>query len=136
MSYCTQDDMVARFSEEEIIRLTDHGGLTGAIVPDVLNRSIDDAAGEIDGYLTVRYTLPLPTVPAMLVQISCDIARYYLYDDLATEQVRLRYEDARKRLEGIAKGLVNLGLPAPDSAQEDSLVEFHSGGQVFTGGGF
>jgi phage gp36-like protein len=136
MSYATLPDMIGRFGEEELIRLTDRDRTAGAVVEDVLDRALADADGEINGYLAVRYALPLPSVPVMLVQIACDIARYYLYDDQATEQVRQRYEDAISRLKGIVKGLVNLALPAPESTVEDDLVEFSSDRQVFRGGGF
>lgn len=136
MPYCTRDDLVTRFGEEEIIRLTDHDNSVGAVVDAVLDQAIADATGEIDGYIAVRHSLPLPQVPAMLVQIACDIARYYLYEDHAHEQVRERYEDARRRLEGIAAGKIHLGLPEPAGSREDSLAEFHSGRHEFKGGGW
>lgn len=136
MPYCTRDDMVVRFGEEEIIRLTDHDNSTGVVVDDVLNRALEDAAGEIDGYIAVRHSLPLPQVPAMLIQIACDIARYYLYEDHAHDQVRERYEDARRRLEGIAAGRIHLGLPEPAGSNEAGLAHFVSGRNEFKGGGW
>lgn len=118
MAYATLADLIARFGEEEITQRTDR---VNAGTPDaaIAARALDDASAEIDGYLATRYQLPLPTVPAMLARIACDIARYRLWEDLASPEVRQRYEDARRLLESISRGVVSLGLPAnlPPAAQ-------------------
>jgi phage gp36-like protein len=113
--YATQADMEARFGVDELTQLTDR---VGAGVPDaaIVARSLADADAEIDGYLATRYALPLATVPSMLARIACDIARYRLWEDRASEEVRRRYEDARRILESIAKGMVSLGLPEANAA--------------------
>ncbi|MCR6494794.1 DUF1320 family protein [Thermomonas sp. S9] len=49
---------------------------------------LDDAQAEIDGYIASRYKLPLPTVPAALARIACDVARYRLWEDVASDDVR------------------------------------------------
>lgn len=115
MGYATKQNLIDRFGQEELIQLTDRAN-AGAIDDTVLNQAIADADAEIEGYLPGRYTLPLASVPPVLTRIACDVARYHLYDDHATEQVRTRYEDARKLLEGIASGKVQLGLPASAGA--------------------
>jgi phage gp36-like protein len=46
--------------------------------------------------------LPLPTVPAVLTRITCDIARYRLWEDRASDEVRRRYDDAVKLLTHIS----------------------------------
>lgn len=111
MSYATQADMEARYGLDELVARTDRNAV-GAVDATVLNRALADADAEIDGYLAARYALPLPTVPAMLARIACDIARYRLWEDLASDEVRRRYEDARRLLEAISRGTVSLGLPA------------------------
>lgn len=115
MGYATKQNLIDRFGQEELIQLTDRGN-TGAIDDTVLNQALADADAEIEGYLVGRYALPLVSVPPVLTRIACDVARYHLYDDHATEQVRVRYEDVRKLLEGIASGKVQLGLPASAGA--------------------
>ncbi len=110
MGYAVKQNMIDRFGSEELIQLTDRAN-TGAIDDVVLGQALADADAEINGYLVSRYVLPLASVPPLLMRIACDVARYHLYDDHATEQVRVRYEDARKLLEGIASGRVQLGLP-------------------------
>ncbi len=111
MAYATQADMEARFGLEELVARTDRNA-TGAVDATVLNRALSDADAEIDGYLATRYRLPLPTVPAVLARIACDIARYRLWEELASDEVRRRYEDARRLLEALSRGTVSLGLPA------------------------
>jgi phage gp36-like protein len=115
MPYAAQADLEARFGADELTQLTDR---VGAGVPDagIVARALADADAEIDGYLASRYALPLATVPPVLARIACDIARYRLWEDRASEEVRLRYEDARRTLESIAKGQVSLGLPAANAA--------------------
>lgn len=115
MPYATQADLEARFGTDELTQLTDR---VGAGIPDaaIVARALADADAEIDGYLASRYALPLATVPPVLARIACDIARYRLWEDRASEEVRLRYEDARRLLESIARGQVSLGLPAASAA--------------------
>lgn len=113
MTYALEQDMVDRFGTEELITLTDRDGSAGAIVTSVLDLALSDADDEINGYLTARYEFPLPTVPSVLVRLACDIARYRLYADLSTEEVRNRYKDSITLLTQISKGIVGLGLPVP-----------------------
>jgi len=107
MSYCTQQDMIERFGEEEIIQLTDVANI-GVIDRVVLDNAIADATAEIDSYLTA-YTLPLATIPAKFTRLACDIARYFLYDDVATDEVEKRFDIATEYLKLIATGKIVLG---------------------------
>lgn len=121
MTYATQQDLIDRYGEEEIVQLTDRADPPqGAIDATAVTRALEDASHEIDGYLAARYTLPLTTTPQVLVRLACDIARYRLYDDRATEAVTQRYRDAVRFLEAIARGQVNLGLDASAQAPATS----------------
>jgi len=115
MTYATQADLEARFGADELTQLTDR---IGSGLPDasIIARALADADAEIDGYLASRYALPLAIVPTALARIACDIARYRLWEDRASEEVRRRYEDARRLMESIAKGMVSLGLPEASAA--------------------
>lgn len=66
MAYATVEDMVVRYGEIEMIRLsTRDDALPESIDGARVNRILDDAAAVIDGYLRVRYALPLaPTATA------------------------------------------------------------------------
>ncbi len=108
MSYATLADFVAAFGESEATELTDN---VGAGVPNPATYAVAaaDADAEIDSHLAGRYVLPLSPVPRLIVRIALDIARYRLWRDHASDEVRRRYEDARRLLEAIAAGKVRLG---------------------------
>lgn len=131
MTYATQQDMIDRFAQTELVELTDRSN-TGNIDTTVLNRSLSDADVLIDGYLQGRYTLPLVTVPKVLSLYAGDIARYLLYDNQAPEQVEKRYDDAIKFLQQVAQGKITLGLSAAgESPAEADGAQMESGGSVF-----
>lgn len=116
MMYATVTDLVERFSEREVIELTDLENV-GQIDQAVANRALTDATAEIDGYLATRYRLPIAeAAPRMLSLLCTDIARFRLQTGVSTEQARERYEDAVATLKGIARGEINLPLQAPPSA--------------------
>jgi phage gp36-like protein len=131
MPYATLQHLVERFSEHELIRISDREN-TGAIDADVVAGKLADADAEIDGYLAGRYTLPLTTVPEALRRIACDVARYHLYDDRVTEAVQKRYDDAIKFLRMVAKGEVQLGVDTGGTAPVVSAgPQYYEGDQVF-----
>jgi phage gp36-like protein len=120
--YAQVDDLVSRFGQAEIVQLTDRATPpAGAIDNAVAQRALTDADAEIDAYIASIYTLPLSSVPPVLSRIACDIARYRLWDDQAPEEVRSRYEDARRLLEAIAAGRVTL-----TTSQSAGTVQYHA----------
>lgn len=132
--YCAADEMTNRFSEEELIQLTDKDGSVGAIVTEVLEQSIADASATIDGYIGGRYQLPLSSVPSILHRLCCDIARYFLYDDQLGEehQATKRYESAIKYLEQVSNGKVQLGITQTSERPKTTATALmQSGGSVF-----
>jgi phage gp36-like protein len=131
MPYCAKQDLIDRFGEGELIQLTDRTG-AGVINDTVLNRAINDADGEINGYLASRYDLPLAGTPPVLTLKACDIARYYLYDEAVPDVVKERYASAIRWLELVAVGKITLGLDT-DGAEITSagLPEMQSAGSVF-----
>lgn len=109
MTYASQQNLIDRFGEDELIQLTDRENL-GAIDAAVVARALADADAEINGYLSTRYTLPLSPVPAVLEKLACDIARYQLFENAVTEIVKQRYENAIRFLKDVAAGKVTLGV--------------------------
>ncbi len=131
MTYATQDDMIERFGLQEMIQLTDRDR-AGTIDVAVLDRALRDADAKIDGFVTGRYSVPLTPVPRLIVGVACDIARYALYDDIATDGVKKRHDDAVKLLESIAAGRVNLGIDAlGNKPAAASGAQVESAGKVF-----
>ncbi len=128
MFYCTADDMIKRFGEQELIQLTSKGQ-SNAIDNEVLYLAIADGSAEIDGYLA---GFQLTTVPKTLVRVSCDIARYFLYDDIIPEPVEKRYDAVIRFLEQIAKGNISLGTDdSGNTPESDNTATMQSGGRVF-----
>ncbi len=119
MTYATQQDLIDRYGEEELLQLTDRAN-TGSIVAAVVNKALADADAEIDSYLAARYALPLATVPEVVVRLASDMARFYLYDDRATEGVSKRYDNAVKLLRSIASGAASIGV---DSAHAQPATD-------------
>ena len=130
MSYCTVDDLIARYGEQELVELTGQG--QGAIGIAKAQQAIADASALIDSYLGGRYDLPLSAVPQALTRISADIARYHLYDNIVPEVVQNNYDNALSFLKSVAKGEVRLGLSQDNqSPASDDAIEIQSGGSVW-----
>ena len=132
MPYCTQQNLIDRFGQPELIQLTNKADAAGTIInTTVLNAAIADADAEIDGYLAAY--VPLTIIPANLVRIACDIARYYLYDDLVTEQVRARYKDGIAYLMKVAEGKISIGPDVGGNTEEtnQSTINIQSTSKVF-----
>jgi phage gp36-like protein len=134
MTYATAQDLIDRFGERELVQLTDiDEPRTDAVVTVRVQRALDDAVAEIDGYLAGLYTLPLTAVPATLRRVAVDLARYHL-GGVATDGVEAkRYDDAIKFLRLVAAGSVRLGVDATGSEPPaaGNTVEIVTGSKVF-----
>jgi phage gp36-like protein len=134
MAYATEQDMIDRYGEREVRMLTDRENM-GLVDAAVLAYALGQADAELDGYLQGRFSLPLASVPVLLVGIACDVARYRLAgtDIRETDPIRTRYKDAVKLLASISKGDLQLGLSAGGQpAPEAGAVRVVEGGRVFT----
>lgn len=112
MPYATQADLIQRFGEEELIQLTDRA-LTGQVERGAVNAALADADAAIEGYLAGRYAVPVSPIPALLRRLACDMARFFLHGNAATEPVRQAYEDAQRMLKDLADGRAVLVGAAP-----------------------
>lgn len=131
MPYCTQQDLVTRYGEDELIQLTDKQKV-GQLDTDVINSAIADADSLIDSYLGSRYGLPVNPVPRSLLRIACEITRYYLYEDMSTDEVKDRYEKAEKSLKAISKGEMSIGISTQgEKPSSQNTVQIDTGGNVF-----
>lgn len=101
--YCTTQDLLNRVGERELTHLTDFT-FTGTIGQTVIDQAILDASNEIDGYLRLRYTLPLLYAPSELIAIACDIVRYRLHRDGGLEEIATRYKLAVAHLKDLSVG--------------------------------
>lgn len=135
--YCTTQDLIDRFGEDELIQLTAEvdslGGFSGSGNQVQIDRAIADAAATIDSYLAGRYPLPLDQIPPVLNRHACDMVRYFLQDRSPLEEVTNRYNAAIRFLEKVASGAITLGIDAlgnrPDTF-DGALIQ--SSGSVFS----
>lgn len=93
----TLQDLIDRFGESELANLTDKENYQ-IIDETVSDHAIADAIAEVAGYLNptglVVNGVYIGTPPKALVLKTCDIARYYLYENGVTEIVEKRYKQA------------------------------------------
>jgi Mu-like prophage protein gp36 len=129
MAYAAATDFIARFGADELLQLSGSSGDSPA-----LDQALADAGNEIDSYLAVRYQLPLSTVPPVLARVACDIARYRLWDQGASEEVANRYAADVKWLSSVANGSVLLGItPPPTGGAEEPAPLWSGNGVTFDG---
>lgn len=141
--YATVDAMRRKFGDSELIQLTDNEApYLNAINMDKLNGAMQEANSEIDAYVGSRYALPLHIVPPFLVEIGCNLARYYaVTGDLSeNDPIKNRYESSIKTLTKISKGeLILGGSPVGESKPVQSSsnnVLFAVGRRDFGNGGW
>ncbi|WP_234082427.1 gp436 family protein [Azonexus sp. R2A61] len=147
MNYATVDDMVKRFGELELIQLTDDENIPPSVIDiPFVEVKLADAQSFVDGYVGQVYRLPLTgcvkfvaggaqeyVPPPVLTRLTCDLARYYLYDDLAPEaEVYRRYQAAVKELDAIANGKAQLACPWGGSPGQPLTADAQSGDEVQT----
>jgi phage gp36-like protein len=133
MTYAVKQNLIDRFGETELAQLTDR--TSGTTVNDtVITRALDDADSLINGYLQTRYSLPLTSVPPVLVAAACDIARYYLFEDRVPEIVEKRYATRISWLKDVAAGRASLGLDAAgeETVTETGGVDYTANDRIFT----
>lgn len=129
MSYCTLDQLIRWFGEQELIQRTDREPFTGTINQEVLDEAMTAAGNLIDGYLRTVYLLPLsPELieSSGLPSICGDIVRGILFKNIENEPVRTAYKDAINWLKDVQAKKVTLGK------QDQTVVE--TGGSVFRQG--
>jgi len=114
--YATVSDMIARFGETQIIRLSRPEDRTAETVDETkVNTALADAEALINGYIRGRYFVPIAAPPAEIVRATCILARYDLAQGEQTdpsEEMSKSRKDVISWLENIAKELVNLDVPA------------------------
>ena len=132
--YAVVADLDTRFGEDELSSLAPSENAQEAYDSTKLDASLAEASAEMDTFIAVAYSLPLSSTPAYLKTVCCDIARYRLWDNSATEEVRQRYEDAAAWLKRLAKGEVSLGLASGEagSARGSVAVTRSQSDRLFT----
>lgn len=108
--FATIADMEARFDRAELVQLTNQDG-DDAIDAGRLNQALDRASNEVLGHVSAKYDVAaglLPTALDRLRDITCDLARYYLYRETPTDGIKDRFKQARADLADIRDGKTRL----------------------------
>ena len=106
------NDLLHRFGERELINLTDRAAKR-EIVADVLQKAVNDAEAEVWGYLRgAGFSTHFVKPPHALVVKTCDVARWYLYENGIPEVVQKRYDTAIAWLKTVMKNPSMLGFDA------------------------
>ncbi|WP_068317517.1 gp436 family protein [Polycladidibacter hongkongensis] len=116
MTYASIDELTRAIGEDELLTLADPQR-SGKADLALVQTALDDASAQIDGYLTMRYQLPLTGKPVLLRRQAIDIAVYLLAQSHAqlTEAIETRYKHAVRFLERVADGKAGLGLAEPEA---------------------
>lgn len=144
MSYSTQAEVREMLKDDALnaiigdVYIEDPDERETRIGP-IIDAAIEDADGEIDGYLAKRYPVPIVPTPKVINKLSKDIAVYNLYsrvgiDESSEEKNYLnRYNAAIKFLTLVAEGKVSIGVPA-DSPTAAAATGFSvkSNPRIFT----
>lgn len=100
-----------------------------------IQQAVTESGAVIDGYIGRRYTLPLASVPGILVTWARAITRYKLHGDRitgeTTDPIVRDYKDAIKFLSLVADGKFSLGVEDPAQGTSTGDVRIDAGQKVF-----
>lgn len=133
MPYATLADLEERAGDVELRQIADRDR-DGTIDAEVVQAALEDADNQINGYVAVKYTTPLASVPPIVVTWAVSIARYVLHRNGAPEHVVRDYKDAIAALKDVSAGRLALPVPAGSAepaVQADGVMAVHPT-QVFT----
>lgn len=109
MAYATKDDMIDAYGIRLLVDLTDRGDVaTGLIADDTLDQALAHATAEIDGYIAVRYVLPLSEVPRFITDLTCVLAVWRLHTHEPSGKIKADYETAQRKLRELSNGHIRI----------------------------
>ena len=134
MAYAGVQDMIDRFGQVEMIRLSTPADQDmDTVQPEPILRALDDASAFIDGYLRRRYQVPLDLVPADVRSACCKLARHELStgdNREASERAVQDRKDTVSWLTQVSKGEALLPL-AEVTPGDQSFAQVQTRGAVF-----
>ncbi|MEF2968353.1 DUF1320 domain-containing protein [Paenibacillus sp. M1] len=109
-------------------------------ITPLIKSAIEDACGEIDGYLAKRYSVPLQVVPKAINKFAKDIAIYNLFSRIGIDESEReknylnRYNAAIRFLENVAKGMIDIGTGgvSDTTRKADTGFSVHSSPRRFS----
>lgn len=133
MSYASITDIIARAGETEVWQIADRDR-DGALDQPVIDAALTHADNMIDGYVGVRYAVPLASVPDLVRTWAVSIARYMLHRNGAPDHVGADYKEAVAALKDVARGQIALPVAVgadPLSTASGTIMSDHPA-EVFT----
>ena len=121
VAYAVLQDLIDRYGASELTALTDRAG-TGSPDPTVTGTALDDATMTIDSFLAGRYLLPLQTVPPVVTLWCCNIARFLLWKDQASDAVTTLYKAAISSLILVQAGKMTLEANAIEVPENGETI--------------
>lgn len=149
--YATVDDLVAKFGETEVVRLSGGRSADGLVLDAArVEAAIADAGALVDSYLRARYAVPLASPAREVVLAVLTLARHELAQGdgrAPTEQMIEARKEVLRWLERVAAGTVKIAGAAAAADGETTIADAASpvGGAIFAdrapsmradGGGF
>lgn len=107
MTYAVLTDLTERAGEQEILDIADRDG-DGIADADAVSAALIHADNVVNGYVGVKYRLPLTSVPDLVRTWAVSIARYYLHRQERPEYVAQDYKDAISGLTAVSNGKIAL----------------------------
>lgn len=133
MVYSQLTDIQERIPAEILLQLTDDAD-TGSVDEAKVVAAIQRADSEIDAWCGGRYSVPFATPPAIVAELSADLATYYLYSrrqEIIPESRSERYRANQTLLKAISAGQVQ--LPGAASAATGSTrIEVTGNDRLFS----
>ncbi len=129
MPYATPEEVLERWPEAPVEDAQDKR----------LALALEDAGALMDSYLSQRYEVPITENVPRLMGLCVDIGCYFVArsDAQMSEDLRLRYADAKKFLEQVAAGTLTIPELGPegntDTGESGSAVVLFEGPEKVMG---
>lgn len=140
MGYCTQAQLETVVGATLIQQLTDDEleGSGNAQIAVRVAKAITDASGVIDGFLRLRYTVPLAEpVPALITKIAQDLSLFELHrrreHEVGMPAGALQaQQQALAQLKAMRDGDMDLGVEPPPAASSATYALADSDDVLFS----
>jgi phage gp36-like protein len=125
MAYIEQTDLAGKIPPSILLKAVDDNGdgVEDAGIWTAIATSVDET---IDGYLEMRFFLPLPAVPKFIKDTARILACEACYDRVGFSGEKNPWSERAKAalavLERIAKGELNLGSELEETSSEGGIV--------------
>ena len=114
--YLSAAEYVARFGQEETVRITDEAR-AGVIDKPRLSAALRDASEFAEAFLASRYSIPLSSAPPILKGIIADLAREALFGQRPLPAVTAAADRARQALRDFSSGRMVLAIETGAEAE-------------------